>query len=343
MDYRLARFTLDRLPEVLELERALWTQDEDANAAYFAWKYEQNPVLPEPHLFLALSGDRVIGVRGFHGTAWSMGEGGPPVVTPTGGDTVVAPEHRGRRVFERINQYALSELGSEGFRMVCNFSAGPATFLLSLRGGWRAVGPYAPLVRESVSPRRPQFEPAGVAVRLESEPRAGPMADLVERAPQEAAGRSIGLHRDRRFFEWRFKNPISRYHFLYAEGGADGGLRGYLVLQERVLKPQRGMRIVDWEATDADTFSALLAAAIHSVETERLTLWSATLPAWVRTVMTEAGFEPHDDTRGSRHYRPGPLVAALGPAADLPNWELGGLDPTDMGNWSLRMACSDSC
>ena len=60
---------------------------------------------------------------------------------------------------------------------------------------------------------------------LEAGPRPTPMADLVRRCEDP---HSIRLERSRSFFEWRYRNPLSHYHFLYAESDP---LEGYLVLR----------------------------------------------------------------------------------------------------------------
>lgn len=336
MAYDFVPFDYDRLSEVLDLERTLWSQDAEANAAYFAWKYEQNPFLDRLHMYLALAGDEVVGVRGFHGTAWRVDENGSTVVTPTGGDTVVVPEHRNRFLFEKINSYSLSQLEREGVKMVCNFSGGPVTYLRSLRAGWRTLGAYLPLARDRTQGDGVRSHADAGGVEVEEAPRSDAMVDLVEHLEDPSA---IRLNKDRAFFEWRFRNPLSRYVFLYADEG--GALSGYMVLQRRLLKRARGMRIVDWEAADDQTFGRLLSAAISEVDTERLTIWSATLPPAAQARFEAAGFRAVDDTKGSRHYRPGPLVAAIGSDPSEP-WRLGSHAITDLQNWRLRLACSDS-
>ena len=102
------------------------------------------------------------------------------------------------------------------------------------------------------------------------------------------------------------------------------------------------MRIVDWEAVDPPMLELLLSAAITEIASERLTIWSATLPSAVQAILSRAGFEPVDDTRGSRRYRPSPLVATIGSDASRETWQLGDHVLTDLANWQLRMVCSDS-
>ena len=177
--YRLTVYDPDRLQEILHLQRALWSQDEGANTDYFTWKYEKNPFLRRPRIFMALAGDEVVGVRGFHGTAWRFDGEGSYAITPTAGDTVIAPDHRSKWLFEKMNHFALAGLAAEGFSVVANFSAAPVAYLRSLRSGWRAVGSYAPWARDRVAGDGRGPPSTAGSVTLKSGPRPTPMADLV--------------------------------------------------------------------------------------------------------------------------------------------------------------------
>lgn len=331
VSYHFCSYETARLPEILCLESALWSSDPAVNSTYFHWKYEQNPLVKEAHLYLALHRDRVVGVRGFHGTALIAGRA-RRFVAPTGGDSVIVPRHQGRGLFERLNRFALARLAAEGFRIACNFSAGHATYLRSWRSGWQTVGVYCPWQRERRGHPRPG--PPEQRVDIEAEPRPAAMAAL---ARERENPDTVRLWRSASFLKWRYRNPLSRYHFLYIGGDP---LEGYMVLQERLMKPKRGMRIVDWECREAGAFELLLRAAISRVDPECLMIWSATLPGDIQACLTRNGFQPVDDTRGSRYYRPGPLLFVLGdgsdPQAELPH---GLCNPAA---WRLHMICSDN-
>jgi hypothetical protein len=57
--------------QILELHKNLWNSSTDLNAAYFDWKYERNPYVKEPLIYLAMCNGKPIGMRGFFGVRWA--------------------------------------------------------------------------------------------------------------------------------------------------------------------------------------------------------------------------------------------------------------------------------
>ena len=206
--------------------------------AYFEWKYEQNPYLSEPVLFLARDGTgRVVGTRGFYGGSWHSS--GPKSLVPCADDFAIASEYRGTGLAAEIMRAALEGL-EQGFEYVLNASGGPSTVLQSLAMGWKSVGAMAPAARltgrqvrnptrgvaakgtrwlprprgawrTSSSPYerldrvgREQVDEGEAAIVVESSPRADSMADLVVRLPDDGRIRHA---RDEPFIRWRFANP----------------------------------------------------------------------------------------------------------------------------------------
>lgn len=129
--------------QVLELTKELWSTDSDVNAAYLTWKYESNPHVGDPLLYLALERGRLIGMRGAYGMAWERGDTGERLAALGMGDLVIAPEHRGRGLFGPLMSFALRDLRARGYHLALNLSAGPATYIQSARNGWRDIGSVA--------------------------------------------------------------------------------------------------------------------------------------------------------------------------------------------------------
>jgi hypothetical protein len=211
------------------------------------------------------------------------------------------------------------------------------TYLLSIRSGWRGVGPYDLLVRDRVAGRSCGEDSFDSKVEVSDRPRPGEMAALVGECDSPNL---IRPHRDATFFDWRYRNPLSRYRFLFS---GNGRLDGFMVLQKRLFRERPGMRIVDWQCRDPRTFSLLLEAAIARIDTERLSIWSATLPGDIRALLESAGFRPAGEASGPGGQYSGPLVLMLGDAADQPRWRLGASCLTELPAWELRMICSDGC
>ena len=74
--YAVERYRPEHKARVVELQSALWGSDTALNTAYFEWKYEQNPYLDAPLVYLLRAGDEIIGMRGFFGGCWEAGS--PP-------------------------------------------------------------------------------------------------------------------------------------------------------------------------------------------------------------------------------------------------------------------------
>src|SRR5262245_31682246 len=129
--YRVVPFSPEHESLVAQLQRHLWNPDVQLNAAYLRWKYFDNPYFREPLLYLAFTGDRLIGMRGAMGTRWEVGHPVERHTLPYADDLVIDPAFRGRGLHGIIMRFALDDLARRGYRYVINLSAGHVTRLLS--------------------------------------------------------------------------------------------------------------------------------------------------------------------------------------------------------------------
>src|SRR5262245_42838819 len=105
MSYHFTLYKPKYREQIVSLQRGLWSSDLEANSAYFAWKYEQNPYIEQPLIYLALDNDRVVGMRGFYGAQWDAVPTGQNVVMPCAGDTIIAQEYRHRGLLRQLFQF----------------------------------------------------------------------------------------------------------------------------------------------------------------------------------------------------------------------------------------------
>jgi GNAT superfamily N-acetyltransferase len=364
--YEVVPYAPELRPQVAALQRHLWRGDVVRNTAYLAWKYEQNPYLPAPLMYLALYQGKVVGMRGAFGSCWEAGQ--DRFVVPCADDFVIAPAHRQHGLFGRIMSATLADLAARGHQVAFNLSGGPATLAGSLASGWKSVGSVQEVCRGAASPSwprrlgshlssrlltrgwdvtcaRPSWRPfqrldrvapatsAGGAVWCAREPRPQAMADLVA---QQAYDGRIRHVRNARYLAWRFQNPLHEYRFLLA---GEDRLDGYLVLQVYRLFPHRGVNIVDWEARNHTVRRALLDAAIAWGGFGQLSTWTMSLPDETRALLRAAGFAP---AVRDRLVRQGPavLVRAVGTPTDGGRPMLGAQPLLDAGAWDMRMLYS---
>jgi len=372
-DFEIVRYTSDLKGQVIQLQTALWSSRPALNAAYFDWKYEANPYVEEPLIYLAMQRGVVIGMRGFFGIALEGGQAGQALRGLYADDTVVAPAHRGCGVMTRVMQVAIADLAARGHENLFNLSAGPATLHSSLQMGWCSAGWMRPMRRKSLLtrlrrrmprlagslrwPQRAPLPPGGAPdpasldgldlrrigaatrpypqVTVATLPRCAEMAVL---AQQGARPGKLRHRRDATYFGWRFANPLSRYRFIYWD---DGGLQGYLVLQDYTsdLADRDLVNIVDWEARTPAVQAALLEVATALVPGRVLTSWSAGLPLPTIDLLRNSGFRADCEPLAAEAVPSlimRPLRAVL--AADAFN--ILGMNALDLANWDLRMLFS---
>ncbi len=338
MSYEVIRYVPELRDQVLALQVHLWSDDLTLNDRYMRWKYEHNPYFPEPLLYLVVTEGQVVGMRGMIGARWEMGDPLRSFSAPVGGDTVIAPAHRKRDLFQMIDMAAEQDLLRHGYDYAFNFSANPGTYILSRRTGWELAGAHRTLIR----PKAPA--PAGAAERLRAlgsrltlrtEPRPADMAALVRRLGSD--GR-IRHQRDEVYFNWRFGNPLNAYGFIFCD---ESQLEGYLAVRmDRDRRPTR-FHILDWTASSDGMLEDLLVAAQSAFGGAQLAIWSATLSPHQLAALNRAGFKAVDDTRGIDGFLPGILVRRYATGNSPDAWQAAGCLPNDLAHWDLRMIYSD--
>jgi hypothetical protein len=366
--YEVVKYRPEHKGRIALLQTHLWSTDVRLNTAYLEWKYEQNPYLNEPSIYLVETGDAVVGMRGFFGGRWEAGV--PPRASTVlcADDLVIAPEHRNRGLLTAIMTTALEDLAgrSDGFALM--LSPGSITTLNSLASGWKSIGHMAPAQRESerigwsqrvlaslgrqrlvwraaafaksrMAAGRERFvrlddnarrrSRAVAGIRLAQQPEPEAMAQLVARLGHDGRIRHV---RDAEYFAWRFRNPLHEYRFLYAGGTA---LDGYLVLQRYRTGPAATrVHMSDWEAVDPRTRERLLEAAVTWGQFAQLRTWTACLSEEGRAILRRASFV--EGSVGRSAVWPRVLVRSLR-SAEGAEWALAGQPLLHLPSWDLRM------
>ena len=371
--HEIVRYDPSLKEEIARLQRHLWSRDIRLNTAYFEWKYEENPFIKGPLVQLALSGRRVIGMRGMFGSCWEIGSPARRVLVPCADDFVIDPAYRNLGVGAAIMRATVEDGGLRDYGYAFSLSAGPVTLAASLVAGWRAVDSMRPARRTTarallvrrvaarlkkapllwryadslvrahhrgmggafriLDGRARQTGLSSAGVRVEAAPRADAMAELVAQLGHDGRLRHI---RDETYLRWRYRDPLHEYRVLVQ--GADR-LEGYLVLQAHRTEPERGIRIVDWEATTPEIRMGLLHAALEWGRFPDLIVWAATLPPEMVGPLAALGFVP--TSPGSRLR--GVATTMIRPLGRAP----AGTDPVlegrrllDLASWDMRMIYS---
>jgi GNAT superfamily N-acetyltransferase len=371
-ELEVSRYDAPSKPEVVELLRLLASPDATLSRRYLEWKYEGNPLLREPVIYLVRAEGQLVGMRGLFASRWEAGRNQSPVIIPYADDHVVAESHRKSGVAGLLMRTVLEDAAARGYPYLCNLSAGLTTTMTSLAAGWKRVRamdevdrPTAPgMLWRSASPvvakseklkrffHRLRWSPSttaaferldrigedrgatpGSRITVEASPPATKMAALVERLGHDGRIRHV---RDAEWIDWRYRHPLHEYRFLIHETA--GTMDGYLVLRRYVSLRHSGRgHIVDWEASNDTIASMLLDRAVHWGEFPRLCAWLATMSSSRRRMLEEMGFVPGDPVRRARGV-PGLLIAASN--GDGAGYLLNGCPMLEQDQWDLRMIYS---
>ncbi|MCB1120846.1 MAG: GNAT family N-acetyltransferase [Verrucomicrobiae bacterium] len=357
MSYRVESYRPEHRDGVLEIQKHLWSPHREINDAFMSWKYENNPYIRNPQIYLALSGEKVVGMRGAFGCRWFMGQPQSALSVACMGDFVIDPAHRNKGLFTKIMQFALADLLDQGYEYVFSLSANHLNQLSALAMGWRSLGILDVRLRTGLAFRirrkirhhlkLGEEDPSGLLDRklnkpvfkdgrtlvLEKEPRLEQMAALVNEIPNDNR-----LRHDKSvdFFRWRFNNPLCQYRFLYT-----GALDGYLVLQTFKFRDQGLVNIVDWEAKDMDTVRCLLRTAVGLCKYLRLSFTLPRFESELLGLIDQLGFERKIFASGIGEYKPTILMRALSAGPIKGTWTLGGMDLVNPETWDMRHIYSD--
>lgn len=362
---------------VAELQQHLWGGGIERNIAYLEWKYERNPYLNEPLLYLALQGDRVVGMRGVIGSRWILPGSGTPLTIPYADDLVVHPDHRGGGLHRLIMTEALRDLARRGFHHVINLSAVPITAIASLRMQWRDAGSFRPMYRRTAAKvlldqtieslakvpllwrgadklaklhllRPARLFDGGVAAFTSgaAKPGAAATADdeltaMAELAARFADGSRIRHVHDVQYLKWRYANPLCQYHCLWPQSGATDG---YVVLQHALGANTDRLRvnIVDWEASSAALRLSILDQFLGTERCHEIWCWGLALPPELEHGLQQRGFSqvpPHPKYQRVLSL----LIRGLSDADADADYVCSGVRLDDVGNWSVRMINSMVC
>lgn len=336
---------------VVRVLRHLLGDDDDDNRAYFRWKYEDNPFRQAPPGVVALHDDTVVGFRGYFATRWAVANGDSFLVLGPG-DTCVSPDHRRQGLSVALGEAALATCAT-GARLLLNTSSSANSV-----SGYQKLG-FVPVVARSYLhryslPRLGWYLAAtklgiGTAARLAA---GGPASEIVvsdtpdgeAMARVAAASRShaaLGLVRDTALFNWRFRNPKSRYLFYFLRSA--GSVAAYVVLRFRV-GGRRGF-VIDYAERAPGLLSRLLTFMTKTGHADVLSVWSCGMGPDARTLFESSGFRTGGlmtaiDRRmsGQRSILVRPVAAELAES----DWLVHGLDAREASNWRFFEIGSDA-
>ncbi|WP_232702537.1 GNAT family N-acetyltransferase [Halobacterium wangiae] len=363
---RIRRYDPRDRADVLALDEVVW--DRTRSESWFAWKYEENPYITEPPVFLALADGRVVGARPFMAFRLRAGDTTLSALQPS--DTMVHPDYRGRGIFTRMTEAAIAHYEDRTPELCFNFpneQAWPGYEKL----GWRAVdeqqtyyriqNPTAftgstldgqltkhasrvanPAARTLLSLwTRVGLSPEAFTVEVESGAPVETLTTLYRREIPE----QIHASRDEAFYRWRFASPVwSRRTYVATENGTQvAGLVARTRTTEAGITLTQIVEVVP--LAGGRRRSAALACLLDRVVADHVDsdVLAATEGALPDDLLVRSGFFPDDRLPLSR-FTDHRSTFAVRPLGDLNEdaWTVNDYRLTDTSNWLLSFCERDT-
>lgn len=234
--YDIRHFQPEDLDGYLDLYNRVFGFSVDIE--WFQWKYEDPPTADTPNIIVAEYEGEIVGARSFLALRISSNFQEYRALQPC--DTMVAPEHRKKGLFTRMNRKAIRDYESSDVRLFFNFP-NENSLPGCLKTGWQVAQPLElqyrlqhpdtiaqskydnPLVRlfgktasaafqAYLRAQRFRTKPTTIEINQYTEVPAGELAMLHNRnQPSE-----IHAVRDEAFYDWKFRNPTWDYQTYIA-------------------------------------------------------------------------------------------------------------------------------
>lgn len=351
----------NHINEIAELKAQNWDLGTDKFKRYIRWNYIERPHSKPPILYIARSGDEIIGIRGFYESNWRIG----PVklfssLTPA--DFLIKHEYRNTGIYHQMLSHIDKDIEQSNYPYLFNFNATPVNLLGCLSTGWKSIGKINSINKRFdsryVGFAKSVLRKAGIYstakslahkfyktknnseilekmhdsssskhISIKNSPIASEMSDLVNNSIQE---NKISLVRKEPYFNWRYSNPLSNYLFLYSY---DESLNGYLVLQSQIDYSNQNFHLIELEGVNTSVKIELLTHLIETIPSGSVSVWENMLDDDTYEYLISLGFQRESENRGVKDTIQTILVKPLGDYG----FEYEGMNLLDPEVWDLKM------
>lgn len=359
-EYRVRWYAPDDASQILSLHETVFGTAHSPE--WFHWRYD-TPYLDDYPVLVAEIDGSIVGVRTF--LPMYVRANGQRTLAIQPAATMVHPDHRRQGIFTRLMDRTFEEYADEA-DLIFNFPT-PAAKEANLKMGWRAVGRLSTWVRlqqpSQLDPPIPRpgtrmldavagaYSDVTAALGDALTPAArdvevvrhdGVRPSLLSSLYEQAVPERLHVHRDARFYRWRYANPEWDCTTYVARSGGDA-VAAILTATSTTGVPRTA--IVDSVPLppadrDAPALAALLSAVVRDARSSAYIRAAASVAPG--TLPARFGFVPDDVPPVSRVVTPTEMVCRPieDDAADA--WRFGGYAVDDLDSWVVARGDMDS-
>lgn len=221
-----------------------WRGDE-RDAAFFAWKHDQNP-FGESFAWVAEADGEIVGFRAF--MRWEVERGAERLGLVRAVDTATHPDYQGRGIFRRLTLGAVDAMTEKGVDAVFN-TPNPRSGAGYLRMGWSELGrPTLGVVPRSVTSLVRMAWSRTASDKWSQPVDIGvPAPAAIDETPLLRMPGPSGwaTRRTPAYLRWRYSFEPLRYRVVEVRGGV-------CVFRVRRRGPCREVAVCEWLSSEPD-------------------------------------------------------------------------------------------
>ena len=352
-------YTQAHKEEVINLLPNVWRKEIAESRILFEWKYEQNPFASRPFCFVALHEGKVVGFRGYLVQEFLFKSQKGKVAALA--DTITHPDYRRMGIFEALTKYSLEEIAKYN-DIVCTYN---------LSASWPPTGGYLKLGWQPIAPRlslyyfnypgiiksiiKKDYKKKAIYTKISSEPiivniqeralRLELTNKMYARSVSQLAKKDINIGRPFRnsktekYYEWRFKNPSSKFIFAFLWEGSE--LVSFIAYN---AAGKNTLVVVDYLAKLEDDLKMIISKSKDLLKPLVSSVWTISQPIGSMKIFKCCGYKDFNFILNhfKRFKHPPALVRPVKPEVGNKSWLVNGLDLREENNWLLYKIDSDA-
>ena len=320
----------------------------------FEWKYDKNPYLDEPLIYLAFQGDKIVGHRAFVVQNFKLKE---DYLIGTPADALVHPDHRRKGIFSKLTDFAIKDIEErDHIDLLISLSSTKKSAKGNIKAGFTPVGKREKLYNFSIKKifknrykKEIDFNQIisskmnGKTIEISQKLKIDDIVELMKISTNYKKFRNL---RDRQFYRWRFEEYPKDLIYLYIWDQND--LEAYLSMEKENIQ-FRGFdldyySLLEYGYKDIRLFQELIQALTKKLHLPSIMSYVFTRKKEEKTILRKAGFKGSESylinslqKRGvlDEEGLPGLLVKPAKEPVDHSDFYLDNIDTRKEKNWSL--------
>jgi hypothetical protein len=263
----------------------------------FSWRYENNPYIKSPLIYLAIYNENVIGIRAYVIQKFICQDNEFNIASAA--DAVIHPSFRKRGIFSTLNHFSINDIKNNynnyKIPIILNLSSNEISTHVNLKYGWRPIGFKSNIVKYSLFNMFIRLfinnsvqnnyiihcEKYKVIVSKNIL-----IDQLVNLSMRQYPSRRITNKRDELYYKWRYNFQRYRYHYVYCYDKES--LVGYLIIKH-LSSLKYSMEEYFYDSIDC--FASMVRAAFKTIKIPAIKIFNLSITDEERSHLSSLGFK----------------------------------------------------